>query len=167
VLTLLKTYVDIIALRKGPDAVPASWIVLMFAVVLLAVSSYAAMALVEGVDGQNPVTTFTGYGLGICFYAAVVYVSGYGGRMLQAVTAIIACGAIITLLFVAGYVLVEPLLGKEFAGLVATLIIFWSVPVEGHIIARTIQQHWFVGITIAMAAFILQLGFQSAFSGRV
>jgi len=155
-----------IALRKGPDAVPASWVVLLFAIALMLVSSYAAMVLIEGVSGQDPVVTFAGYGLVIGFYGAVVYISGYPGRVMQALSAIIACGGIITLLFVAEYVLVAPVLGKDFAGFVATLIIFWSVPVEGHIIARTIQQHWFVGITIAMAAFILQLGFQSAFTAR-
>jgi len=167
VLTLLRTYVDMIALRRGPDAVPASWVVMTVAVVLLLVSSYAAMALVDGVNGENPLMTFAGYGLGICFYASVVYISGYSRRIMQAISAIIACGAIITLLFVAEYVLVAPLFGEKIAGLLATLIIFWAVPVEGHIIARTIQQHWFVGITIAMAAFILQLGFHSAFSARV
>jgi hypothetical protein len=84
--------------------------------------------------------------------------------MLQALSAIIACGSIITMAFVAEYMLVSPLLGEQVAGTVATLIIFWSVPVEGHIIARAIRQHWFVGIVISMVAFILQIGFQSAFA---
>ena len=48
------------------------------------------------------------------------------------------------------------------AGLIATLIIFWSVPVEGHIMARAIGQHWFIGIGIAVIAFMLQYGIQSA-----
>lgn len=166
-LTLLRTYVDMIALRKGPDAVPASWLVLCMSILLLVLSSYCAAALIDGVRTQNQLLTYAGYLLGIFFYGAVIYVAGFAGRLLQTISAIIACGSIITLLFVAEYVLFAPLLGDDVAGVVATLIIFWSVPVEGHLISRAIQQHWFVGITVAMAAFILQLGFQSAFNADV
>ena len=86
--------------------------------------------------------------------------------MLQTISAIVACGAIITSLYVIEYLVFKNLFGVEFARLVGILIIFWSVPVEGHIIARATQQHKFVGITIAMAALILQLGFQSAFTAN-
>jgi hypothetical protein len=41
--------------------------------------------------------------------------------------------------------------------LVGTLILLWSVPVEGHIIARAIDRQWFVGLFMAVAVFILQL----------
>jgi hypothetical protein len=164
VLTLLKTYADMIALRKGPEAVPASWLILLVTIGMLLISSYCAMALVEGVRMRSYLLTFAGYSLGLLFYGSVIYLSGFRGRLLQALSAIIACGSIITMAFVAEYMLVSPLLGEQVAGTVATLIIFWSVPVEGHIIARAIRQHWFVGIVISMVAFILQIGFQSAFA---
>jgi hypothetical protein len=70
------------------------------------------------------------------------------------------------LLFVAEYVLLRPFLGARIAGIIATLIIFWSVPVEGHIISRAIGQHWFVGIAIAIAAFVLQIGIQTMLTGQ-
>jgi hypothetical protein len=41
-------------------------------------------------------------------------------------------------------------------GLVANLILLWSVPVEGHIIARAISRHWYIGVLIAIAVFVLQ-----------
>lgn len=166
-LTLIRTYVDMIFLRKGPDAIPASWLVLSLSLLLLVVSSWSAVVLIDGVRSQNGIMTYAGYALGIAFYGAVIYVAGFPRRLLQTLSAIIACGAIITFLFVAEFMLMRPLLGQDIAGLLATLIIFWSVPVEGHLISRAIQQHWFVGITIAMAAFILQLGFQSAFAADV
>jgi hypothetical protein len=37
-----------------------------------------------------------------------------------------------------------------------SLVLLWSVPVEGHILARTIDRHWYVGIVVAMAVFIFQ-----------
>ena len=83
------------------------------------------------------------------------------------VSAILACGSILTLLFVAAYVLLSPFLGGNIAVIVATLIIIWSVPVEGHIIARGIEQHWYIGIVIAMIVFIVQYAFQSIMTGRI
>jgi hypothetical protein len=38
-----------------------------------------------------------------------------------------------------------------------TLILLWSIPVEGHIIARAIDRHWYVGIGAALAVFVFQL----------
>lgn len=154
---------DIVALRRGPDSVPASWLVLLVALLMMFGSSFAAVTLIDVPGERDHVITWSAYGLGIAFYAAVIYLSGRPGRLLQALSCIIACGSLITLLFVAEFVLVTPLLGREFAGLVATLIVFWSVPVEGHIVARAIDQHWFVGIVIAIVAFTLQYGLQSMF----
>jgi len=131
---------------------------------MLFVSSYCAATLIEGMRSQNQFMTFFGYTLGLIFYGSVLFITGYAGRMLQTISAIVACGALITLLYVVEYLLFKAIFGVEIASLVGILIIFWSVPVEGHIIARAIQQHRFVGITIAMVALILQLGFQSAFA---
>lgn len=102
--------------------------------------------------------------VGMFAYSGVLVVTGFGRRFVQVMSAIIACGAILNLLFVAEYVLLSPFLGVRIAGIGATLIMFWSVPVEGHIIARGIQQHWYAGIAIAMMVFILQVAFQQSFT---
>ncbi|MGB5244975.1 MAG: hypothetical protein WBM54_01440 [Woeseia sp.] len=161
-LLLFKTFVDILALRKGPQHVPPSGVVLLIAIAMLLFSSYAAATLVGVREGHSYALAFLAYLLGIAFYAAIIFVSGHAARMMSAISSIIACGALITLSFVAAFVLLGPLLGPNVAGLIATLIIFWSVPVEGHIMAVTINQHWFVGIGIAMIAFVLQYGLQTA-----
>ena len=38
-----------------------------------------------------------------------------------------------------------------------TLVLLWSVPVEGHIIARAIDRFWYVGLVAASTVFIVQL----------
>ncbi len=53
--------------------------------------------------------------------------------------------------------LLLPLLGTVVTGLIANLILLWSVPVEGHIIARAIDRDWYIGILIAVLVFGLQL----------
>lgn len=161
-LLLLKTFIEVLALRKGPESIPSSSLVLGFALVMMLVSSYAAATLIEISAERDYLATYGAYGLGIAFYGAVIYLSGHASRLLAAISTIIACGSLITLLFVAEFVLLGPLLGRDVAGLIATLIIFWSVPVEGHIMARAMGQPWIVGIVTAVIAFMLQYGIQSA-----
>jgi hypothetical protein len=135
-------------------------------VVMMIFASVSAMVLIDAMAEQDFRLTFATNLLGLTFYGAVLFVSGHSQRLVRALTAVIGCGAVLTFLFVAEFVLFSPFLGAGAAGAIAALIILWSVPVEGHIISRAIQQHWLVGIAIAVAAFILQLGFQSVLSAR-
>jgi hypothetical protein len=43
-------------------------------------------------------------------------------------------------------------------------MLLWSVPVEGHIIARAMGRHWYIGILIAITVFVLQFVIYSAMS---
>lgn len=124
-------------------------------------ASFCAMVLIDPAAEQEYASSLLTNGLWIGFYAAVLVVTGYSRRILQTLTSVLGCGAILTMLFVAEFVFLRPFLGEDFAGVIAALIIFWSVPVEGHIIARAIDRHWFIGIAIAVAAFVLQFTFQS------
>jgi hypothetical protein len=134
---------------------------------LMVLASFSAMVLIDSEGQQDHSVIFLSGVLGLSFYALVLFATGHFSRFLQTMSAIIGCSSLLTLLFVAEYVLFRPFLGARIAGIIATLIIFWSVPVEGHIISRAIGQHWFVGIAIAIAAFILQIGFQTALNGQI
>ena len=151
-------------LRKGPEHVPRSWLVLLLAVGLMVLSVFCASVLIPSTGTQDYFVIYASSSVGLLIYSGVLVVTGYGRRLLPVLSAIIACGSILTLLFVAEYVLLQPFLGVRIASILATLIIFWSVPVEGHIIARAIQQHWFAGIAIAMVVFIMQVAFQQMLS---
>ena len=154
-------------LRKGPEQVPDSWLVFLFALIMMQSASFVAATLINlGGDYSHVLTLVTNL-LGLGMYAAILFVTGFFHRFVPTVSAIFACGSILTLLFVAAYVFLNPFLGGDIAVIVATLIIIWSVPVEGHIIARGIGQHWYIGIVIAMIVFILQYAFQSTMTGRI
>ena len=163
-LQLFKTLFDIIRLQKGPDAIPHSQ--LLFALIAgLWLSAGLVMMIVEPeLDARDFVIgTFIGL-LGLSCYAAVIVIFGKAARLLQATMALLGCGALISLLFVAVDSLLPLISSKAAANIVATLILLWSVPVEGHIIARTIERHWYVGIMIAMSVFVLQLVLYSVFA---
>jgi hypothetical protein len=154
-------------LRKGPEQIPNSWLVFLFSLILMQFASFVAATLIDlGEDYSHLLTLVTNI-LGIGIYAAVLFATGFINRFVPILSAVIACGSILSLLFVATYVMLNPFLGANIAVIIATLIIIWSVPVEGHIIARGIEQHWYIGIVIAMIVFTLQYTFQSTMAGRI
>lgn len=155
--SLIKALFDITLLRKGPDVIPHSFVLLFLSIVLWVCSGLAAIPLVAGYDETQFVQGLFNGGLGILCYSAIVVISGHSDRLLQTLTAIIGCGALIWIAFVAVFALFLPFLGEFPTYVIATLIIFWSVPVEGHIIARAIDRHWYFGIAIAMIVFVFQL----------
>ena len=161
---LLRTYLDIIALKKGPETIPSSWLVLAISFAMLGVFWVLQITAVDSLAVRNIIVAIFGYALALAFYGVIVFLSGYGPRLLPALSSIIACGSIISAVALAESMLLSPLIGQDVATDLATLIWFWSVPVKGHVVARTIEQHWFVGITIAMSAFILRLGVEAAFA---
>ncbi|MDH3266426.1 MAG: hypothetical protein OEM25_05620 [Gammaproteobacteria bacterium] len=155
-LPLIRTLFDIVLLRKGPEAIPRSAILLFPIAGLWIFASLAAVALIEQFSESDFLLGIFSGLVGILCYAGLVVLSGHSARVLQTVSAILGCGALITLAFVAEYVLFLPFLGDVPTGLIANLILLWSVPVEGHIIARAMDRHWYIGILTAIAVFVLQ-----------
>lgn len=156
-LPLLTTLADIILLRKGPEAIPRSGLLFAIAVGLWLLSSLAGTALIDRIDEDEFLLGLYSALAGILMYSVVLVASGRAERLLQTLSAIIGCGALIFLVFVAEYVLFTPFVGERLTWIGANLILLWSVPVEGHIIARAIDQHWYIGIVIAISVFVLQL----------
>ncbi len=161
-LPLIRTLFDITLLRKGPEDIPRSWLLLYITVALWLFAILAAAALIENFDGRDVLIAVVSFLIGVFCYMAVLLVTGHSSRSLQAASAIIGCGALISLAQVAELVIFTPFLGAVLTDLVAWLLLFWSVPVKGHIIARAIDSHWYAGIVIAMAIFLLQFAFTSA-----
>lgn len=133
---------------------------------MMAFSIFCANVLMPAENKQDYSVIYASSAASLLVYAGVMLVTGYGSRLLPVLSALIGCDAILTLLFVAGYVLLQPFLGVRIASIVAILIMFWSVAVQGHIIARAIQQHWYAGIAIAMVVFIMQFTFQQLLSAN-
>jgi len=157
VLALFETLFAIIRLKKGPDAIPYSWFLCLITMTMWLFAGLAMTAVTEELgEADFLLGTFTGV-VGLACYASIIVLSGHTPRLLQTVTAILGCGAMLSLLFIAGDVLLAPILSASVANLVVTLILLWSIPVEGHIIARAIDRHWYVGIVAAMAVFVFQL----------
>jgi hypothetical protein len=133
---------------------------------LLLFATFCSTLLLEPAAGDNIVVSFASSLLGYVFFWIVLVVTGFGRRFVQTISSIMACGSILTVFMVFAYVMLTPFLGMNFASIIATLILFWSVPVKGHIIARAIARHWYLGIVIAMTIFLLQFVIYSALTGQ-
>jgi len=164
VQAFIKTLFGIITIRKGPDAIPYSWLLLNVATAMWFLPLLALVAVVQDFGRSSVVVLVASWALSLACYAAVIMLAGYRHRLLQSLTAIIGCGAIIFLAQVTSLVLLSLLLGAVFAQLAVYLLLFWSIYVKGHIISRAINRDWYVGLVIAIAVFLLQYAFSTAVS---
>ncbi len=156
-LALFETLFDIIRLRKGPDAIPHSTILLMVIVALWLTAGLVMTFMTAELDAKDFVVgTITGVA-GLLCYTAIVVLSGNSARLMQTVMALLGCGALLSLIFVAGTVFLSPFLSDNITNIIVTLILLWTVPVEGHIISRAIDRHWYIGAIVAISVFIFQL----------
>lgn len=143
-------------MKKGPERVPDSPLVLLVAFGLLLVAIAGPNLLLAGSAEDNIATSLANAFLGYLLYWIVLLLAGFRRRAVPTIASIMACGSILTIAMIIVVVVLTPLGGPVFASLPASLILFWSVPVKGHIIARALDRHWYVGIAIALCIFIIQ-----------
>jgi hypothetical protein len=136
---------------------PNSWLVFflaLFASVLISI--IAADIVTAGVDPMHDVTLLLAV-INAAFYFLVIQVAGYPRRYLQSLIAILGVDAIITLVYLVGFITISLFADKATILAFVWLITGWSVAVEGHIIARAIERPWVIGIAIAVVSYILLL----------
>lgn len=155
-LALFETLFDIIRLRRGPDAIPHSRLLLVIAIGLWLFAGVVVTIMTPDFDHTDFILGTVAGAAGLGCYTAIILLFGRRARLLQAVVAILGCGALLSLMSVAGNVFLKPFLSANLTNIIVALILLWSVPVEGHIISRTIERHWYLGVAIAMAVFIFQ-----------
>lgn len=156
---LLHVLFDICLLRRGPDDMPRSTLVFSISVGLWLFALAATMLAIGNFDGRDAAVAMASAVVGLLAYMTLISATGFTNRALQTLSALVGCGALISFAMLAFLLLVTPLAGALVANLGAFLLLAWSVPVKGHIIARALDRHWYVGIVISLAIFLLQLAF--------
>ena len=160
---ILRAFFDVILLRKGPEDIPRSALLLALVIGLAIVVNMLFDVVIETAyetDFSLEVATEL---VKIVSYVIVVMVFGLVSRLMQTMTAMIGCNAILGIVSTGVLMLAQPLGNAELDGVLAWLVIFWLILVEGHIISRAVKLHLVTGIAIAVVIFILQLGFYYSF----
>ena len=162
----IKTLFEIVTIRKGPDAIPHSWLLLNAAAVMWFVPLVIVAVLFRDFGRSAIGLLVASWVLSLACYAFVIVLAGYRNRLLQSLTAIIGCGAIIFFAQAGSLVVFSSIsaAGAVLAQIAVYLLLFWSIYVKGHIISRTIDRDWYVGLVIAIAVFLLQYAFSTAVS---
>ena len=89
------------------------------------------------------------------FYYLLLFLTGFTGRFVQSMTAIFGIDCLLTVIYLVGYLAVSALFDRPTALVLTLLLSYWSVPVQGHIISRAIQQHWGIGVGLALTLHLI------------
>lgn len=164
-LTLLQTLVDIIRLKKGPDAIPHS-----MALFVIVVGFWLFVDLLgELVIPDLGTTSISGLIvslIGLAMFAMIVLLDRKNQRLLQMMTALIGCGAMLGMALTV--VIAVMLRFQEFSAVaVLGLMTVWaitlfSIVVDGHILSRTLERPRLYGVILAFLIFALQYYLSSA-----
>ena len=155
-LPLIQTLFDIALLRKGPQNIPRSSILLIFAILLWLGGLLCQLALIPQIDESDFMLELFSLLIGVTCYAMVVIAFGQAPRLTQTLTAILGCGALMAFVFTVIYVILNAI-GSPILMLIAVwTLVLWSISIKGHIVASAINSHWYAGLAIAVSVFILQ-----------
>jgi len=155
-LPFLKTLFDITLLRKGPEHVPKSIVLLLLAIGIWLFAVLTQLVLIDRFNESDFVLEIFSALLAVICYSIVVVGFGKAPRLMQTITAILGCGAILAIFFVVVFVFLQPFVGSVVMALAVWAIVLWSMSIKGHIIASVIERHWYLGLAIAVSIFILQ-----------
>lgn len=158
-LALLRTLFDIIRLRKGPDALPRSSVLFLIVVAFwLFVDVLAGIILPT--FGKSSASGLAISTLGVIIYALVATLDGRNARVMQMLTALIGCGAMLGLTVTLTIGVALQLQGLNLVPLLSVLVVWsitlFSIVVDGHILSRTLGRPQLHGVIIAFLVFALQ-----------
>ena len=159
-LPFLKTLFDIAFLRKGPEHIPRSVVMLVMAILLWLFARLATLALISSSTEQTFIVEFFSAFFAICMYAVVVVLAGKNLHLLQTITALIGISAVMRVVYLIANTMLMPFLGAGFMFIIAIAITLWSIAVKGHIVASAMQRHWYAGLAVALVVTIMQIAFQ-------
>lgn len=156
---ILKAFLELTLLRKGPEDIPKSSWLLVFAIGLAVAVNVLFYSTIETDYETNHALEFAAELIKVVSYLAILLAFRMLRRAMQTLTAIIACNAILGFLMTLVLILSEAYIDKVLQGALAWLVTAWLIVVEGHIISRAVPVHWITGIAFALVIFILQLVF--------
>lgn len=154
--TLVRPFLEICILRKGPQDLPASGLLLGIAVcahtltsILLSVVTLNGWrAILAGITDTALVMVLTG---------TLLYAHRQKARIVQTLTAMTGTGAIITLVAIPIFNWLYNIQasggGSPLAGLLVLGLIAWSLGISGHILRHALSIPYFLGIFIAFVFF--------------
>ena len=143
-------------MRKGPEHIPRSGILLMLAIGLWVFALLCQAALIPRIESADVFYEVFSALVGVTCYAAVVIGFRQAPRLTQTLTALLGCGALVSMTFTILYVILQAIGSNLMMVIMVWSIVLWSISIKGRIIASAVNAHWYFGLAIAVSVFILQ-----------
>ncbi len=119
---IFKAFIDVFLLRKGPDDLPKSSLLLAVAIGMSIVVNFLFYAIIESELPTNLLLELATEFVKIASYLLILVVFGLVSRIMQTMTAIIACNAILGLLLTMILMVSQQFLNKELDAAFAWLV---------------------------------------------
>jgi hypothetical protein len=161
VITLFKIFIEIILFRKGPADVPHSIPLLVVVSIYWCFIALLSPIVLDGGRQENFLFDLAIASVGLIIYMFIVNFFGYRERIICFLTTILGCSVIFSLILSLIEFALSSILSGDNLRLILLVIWLWSIPVEGHIVAQTIDRQWVFGFLITITVSILQLQFLS------
>ncbi len=162
-LTFLQTLFEIALLRKGPEHIPRSFVLLLMAILFWLLAVLLSMAVLFGLNAQRFGLEVSLLLFGLACYSAMLVLSGKRERIMQTLAGVLGAGAVTVLVFVVVTFIFLVLFGRTGIQFAVSGFMIWSVSVKGHIIASALDRQWFVGAILASVVLVLQLAIGNVF----
>lgn len=158
---LLQHFWDICLLRKGPEDVPASPILLLILIFAgLALDGFRLNLLLPAIPAYSLLITLLAYTLlMVLVVAAFMLLLGYQRRIVQTLTAMSGSGVLLSIIILPfDYIISLAPDRFTMVSLIVLVMQLWSLVVLGHILARALSVHRLMGVIIAFGYLMLGAG---------
>jgi len=157
VLAIYQAFFDIIMQRRGPQDLPASWLLLAISVVLYALVGSVLLSFYVSAPSQLVAELALNVAVVAGFYTLVLNIRGFSARLVQTLTALFGCDAVLSafmLPFHGWHAMLEPDSPVGVLPLVGiSVLLFWTFAVAGHILRHALEIPLLGGVLVAMAQF--------------
>lgn len=153
-LAYVQAFINIALLRSGPEDLPDSRFLLGLTLLI-----YLATQIPLG-PGDLIVRAVT-VSLALLFGGmwALLSLTGYRGRYMRTVTAMLGTGALLSALSTPFSLWSQSTMDIETGAAMPNTIIFaimlWSIVIDGHILARALSRPYAIGLLVAIGYFFL------------
>lgn len=157
---LFDLFFDICLLRKGPEDVPASSVLLKLSLI-----TYGCSGLLVMLVSMQPAVAFLQTAMDIILLTGLTYgiltLQGYGPRFVQTLTALLGVGTLLGLVALPLVVWIDNGTvageGIELPSLLFWLLLGWSIAVMAHIFQHALSTTRWVGMAYALAYLLISV----------
>jgi hypothetical protein len=168
-LALYKAFMDIVMQRRGPQDLPASALLFVIALLAYAIVGVASLRIYIVEPQRIVAELIVNLAALVAFYALLLQLKGFRTRLLQTLTALLGCDAILSTFAWPMHWWHESLVEGDPVGVVPLLgifmVLFWSFAVAGHILRHALEIPYLAGIMVAMSQFAVSVGVTAGMLG--